>query len=65
MKGPPLQPGDLLYWGVGSTSHHVALYSGDGMMLEETHPGSAAQENPLRPDYTAVLRLDLTALSAS
>ena len=45
-KGPPLQPGDLLYWGVGSASHHVALYSGDGMILEETQPGFHSATEP-------------------
>jgi len=39
-----LQPGDLLFWGASAGSiHHVALYAGGGMLLEEPHPGLAAE----------------------
>lgn len=35
-----LRPGDLLffYWPI----HHVAIYIGGGMMIEESHPGTVA-----------------------
>jgi len=39
-----LQPGDLLFWGASAGSiHHVAIYAGGGMLLEEPHPGLAAE----------------------
>jgi len=39
-----LQPGDLLFWGASAGSiHHVAIYAGAGMLLEEPHPGLAAE----------------------
>jgi len=39
-----LQPGDLLFWGSSPGAiHHVALYAGDGKILEEPHTGSAAR----------------------
>ena len=40
-------PGDLIFW--GSPAHHVAIYSGPGMMIEEPQPGGYAQEVPIRP----------------
>ena len=39
-----LQPGDLLFWGSSAGSiHHVALYAGGGMMLEEPRTGLTAR----------------------
>ena len=39
-----LQPGDLLFWATDtsnpSTIHHVALYIGDGYMIEAPHSGA-------------------------
>lgn len=33
-------PGDLLFWGKGSNIHHVAIYIGDGKMIEAPHTGA-------------------------
>ncbi len=44
-----LQPGDLLFWGHGRI-HHVALYIGDGRMIEAPQSGQPIQETPIRTD---------------
>jgi cell wall-associated NlpC family hydrolase len=36
------QPGDLLFF--GSPVHHVAIYEGDGMMIEAPHTGQSVKE---------------------
>jgi cell wall-associated NlpC family hydrolase len=36
------QPGDLLFF--GSPIHHVAIYEGDGMMIEAPHTGQSVKE---------------------
>jgi cell wall-associated NlpC family hydrolase len=33
-------PGDLLFWGTGSNIHHVAIYIGNGQMIEAPHTGA-------------------------
>jgi cell wall-associated NlpC family hydrolase len=33
------QPGDLIFFGNGSSAYHVAIYLGNGMMIDENHPG--------------------------
>lgn len=42
-----LQPGDLIFYGPGG-SQHVAIYSGNGMMIEAPHSGSQVREVPVR-----------------
>nr|VDG63623.1 lipoprotein, NLP/P60 family [Streptococcus thermophilus] len=39
--------GDLLFWGDGG-SQHVAIYLGDGMMLEAPQSGMNVQKSPVR-----------------
>jgi cell wall-associated NlpC family hydrolase len=41
-----LQPGDLMFWGGSSASsiYHVAIYTGDGMMIHAPRPGKNVQE---------------------
>jgi peptidoglycan DL-endopeptidase CwlO len=41
-----LQPGDLVFF--YSDLHHVAIYSGGGMMIEAPHTGASVREVPLR-----------------
>ena len=41
-----LQPGDLVYF--GEDLHHMAIYSGDGMMIEAPYTGTTVRERPLR-----------------
>lgn len=42
------QPGDMLFWHSGSFIHHVALYIGNGMMIEAPQSGSVVQISPVR-----------------
>jgi peptidoglycan DL-endopeptidase CwlO len=39
------QPGDLLFF--GAPIHHVAIYEGNGMMIEAPHPGQDVKEIPV------------------
>ncbi|MGP9623485.1 MULTISPECIES: DIP1281 family NlpC/P60 protein [unclassified Corynebacterium] len=41
--------GDMLFWGVGGSSH-VALYLGDGTMLEAPQSGDVVKVSPVRWD---------------
>lgn len=41
-----LQPGDLVYF--GDDLHHMAIYSGGGMMIEAPYTGTTVRERPLR-----------------
>lgn len=53
-----LQPGDLLFWGSSAASiHHVALYVGDGQMVEEAHTGTVASQRAVYDgDFYAATR---------
>lgn len=35
------QPGDLIFFGSGSYAYHVAIYVGNGMMIDANHPGGS------------------------
>jgi cell wall-associated NlpC family hydrolase len=41
-----LQPGDLLFWGDGGPTsiYHVAIYTGNGMMIHAPRPGRSVEE---------------------
>ena len=39
------QPGDLLFW--GAPAHHVAIFSGNGKMVEEPHEGASGRETAI------------------
>jgi tape measure domain-containing protein len=41
LQGKNAAPGDLLFW--GTPAHHVAVYAGSGMMVEEPRPGLNAR----------------------
>lgn len=43
--------GDLVFWGPAGQSHHVAIYIGDGKIIEEPQPGETCKENALYGDY--------------
>ncbi|MCL2787720.1 MAG: C40 family peptidase [Micrococcales bacterium] len=44
-----MRPGDLIFWGTSAaTIHHVAIYSGSGMMVEAPRPGKKIAEIPIR-----------------
>lgn len=42
-----MRRGDLLFWGPG-TIHHVALYLGDGQMVEAPYSGGTVRVTPVR-----------------
>jgi len=54
-----LQPGDLLFWSDGGPSsiYHVAIYTGNGMMIHAPRPGRSVEEvsmyNWIAPNYFA------------
>lgn len=41
------QRGDLLFWGPAG-NHHVAIYLGDGMMIEAPQSGDVVKKSPVR-----------------
>lgn len=43
-----MQPGDMLFWADGGTIHHVALYIGDGKMVEAPYSGAKVKISPVR-----------------
>lgn len=42
------QPGDMLFWATDGRIHHVALYIGDGMMIEAPYSGGEVRIAPVR-----------------
>ncbi|WP_309114667.1 NlpC/P60 family protein [Saccharothrix sp.] len=54
-----LQPGDLLFWGVLGNIHHVALYIGDGKMIEAPQSGQKILAAEIRTggDYFGATRV--------
>lgn len=42
------RPGDLLFWSVRGRIHHVALYIGNGQMIEAPYSGGAVRIAPVR-----------------
>jgi cell wall-associated NlpC family hydrolase len=54
-----LQPGDLLFWGGSNSVHHVAIYSGDGKMIEAPRSGQTIRETGLRTggDFLGATRI--------
>lgn len=48
------QPGDLIAW--GSPVHHIAVYAGDGMMIEAPSSGGRVREVPVRGGYRGFVR---------
>ncbi|WP_084467882.1 NlpC/P60 family protein [Actinokineospora inagensis] len=43
-----MAPGDLLFWSTDGLIHHVALYIGDGQMVEAPYSGSHVRIAPVR-----------------
>lgn len=43
-----IQRGDMLFWGASSGVHHVALYLGNGQMVEAPYSGSSVRIAPVR-----------------
>ncbi|MBO0876725.1 MAG: C40 family peptidase [Pseudonocardia sp.] len=42
------RPGDMLFWADGSDIHHVALYIGNGKMIEAPYSGGKVRISPVR-----------------
>ncbi|URZ14958.1 C40 family peptidase [Clostridium felsineum] len=51
-----LQPGDLLFFGPTSSPYHVAIYVGNGQMVEATHPGTNVRLTSVR-SYSIAKRI--------
>ena len=53
------QPGDLVFWGSNpanpATIHHVAVYVGDGQILEAPTAGQPVRTRPLKPAERGLL----------
>jgi cell wall-associated NlpC family hydrolase len=43
-----IRPGDLLFWGERGRIHHVALFLGDGKMVEAPYSGGKVRVTPVR-----------------
>ncbi|UVS80256.1 NlpC/P60 family protein [Actinokineospora sp. UTMC 2448] len=43
-----MRPGDMLFWSTRGRIHHVALYLGDGQMVEAPYSGSRVRVAPVR-----------------
>lgn len=54
-----LQPGDLLFYGGPTTIHHVALYIGNGQMIEAPQSGELVHQTAIRThgDYAGAHRV--------
>lgn len=57
IEASQLAPGDLVFseWTGDDVPHHghVAIYAGNGMIIEAPHPGGVVQEVPLDTSYLA------------
>jgi peptidoglycan DL-endopeptidase RipA len=45
---PQMQPGDMLFWSTAGRIHHVALYIGNGQMVEAPYSGSRVRITSVR-----------------
>jgi cell wall-associated NlpC family hydrolase len=55
IKRADLQPGDLVFYAAGSTVSHVALYAGNGKIIQARKPGVPAGEYDLATWWTSNL----------
>lgn len=55
IKRADLQPGDLVFYAAGSTVSHVALYAGNGKIIQARKPGIPAGEYDLATWWTSNL----------
>ncbi len=59
LRGQPLLPGDLVFYGTPSKVHHVGLYIGGGKMIQAPETGQLIQNSSYRwsgDDYLAASR---------
>ncbi|HWS91402.1 MAG TPA: NlpC/P60 family protein, partial [Mycobacterium sp.] len=45
-----LKPGDLIYFGPPGDSEHVAIYAGNGLLIQAAESGEPVEVSPLRHD---------------
>ncbi|MCM3844900.1 NlpC/P60 family protein [Pseudonocardia sp. DR1-2] len=45
-----MRRGDMLSWAEGGRTHHIAIYLGDGKMLEAPYSGASVRVTPVRYD---------------
>jgi len=75
-SGPEVQlnalaPGDLLFWATDpalkSTIHHVAIYVGQGQMIEAPHTGAYVRLVPIRlgPEFAGAVRPEPASAAAA
>ena len=55
IKRADLKPGDLVFYAAGSTVSHVALYAGNGKIIQARKPGIPAGEYDLATWWTSNL----------
>lgn len=52
-----LQPGDLIYYGPPGDSVHVAVYAGNGLMIQAAQSGQPVEVSPMRHDQHGNYRM--------
>lgn len=57
-----LQPGDLVFFSSGGSAYHVAIYAGQGLVIDSPSPGYPAEQVPLSTfpiigDYSGARRV--------
>jgi len=57
------RPGDLLFF--GSPAYHVAIYAGDGKLIESPEPGKSVHVTDVYQTPTSIRRIALPAASGS
>ncbi|WP_160195283.1 C40 family peptidase [Mycobacterium kyorinense] len=45
-----LRPGDIIYYGPPGDSNHVAIYAGNGLMIQAAESGEPVEVSPMRHD---------------
>jgi len=58
-----LQPGDLVYFR-GDPPGHVAIYIGDGMIIQATHPGAYVEWASLNPSSVYYVNMEVTGYTS-
>lgn len=53
------RPGDLLFWDYGNGDHHVAIYEGNGRLIEAPQPGMTVSERRVYDGVIAIRRVNL------
>lgn len=61
----PLLPGDLMAWGTSQDLHHIAIYLGQGRMVEARQSGTKLMVSDVRlgGDYFGALRVNTGAVT--